>query len=90
VSFHRKSLHYALVAEALARAGKAYEQGGEMGPAANRYLRAGRSAQLQDMADEAFQWLTLASSLGRLAGNPDIAEEADRRLSELNAAKARH
>jgi len=90
VSFHRKSLHYALMAEALARAGKAYEQGGEVETAADRFLRAGRSAQLQEMAEEAVQWLTLASALARHAGNPDIVKEAERRLSELSAARARH
>ncbi len=87
--FHRKALHYVLMAEALNRAGTAYEQSGEPGTAANRFLRAGRSAQLQEMAEEAIQWLTLASTLARHAGNTDIAEEADRRLSEIRATKAR-
>jgi tetratricopeptide (TPR) repeat protein len=90
VAFHRKSLHYALMAEALARAGKAYEKSGEPGTAANRFLRAGRSAQLQEMAEEAVQWLKLASALAGHAGNPDIAKEAERRLSELSATRARH
>jgi tetratricopeptide (TPR) repeat protein len=89
VSFHRKSLHYALMAEALARAGKAYEQSGEAETAANRFLRAGRSAQLQEMAKEAVQWLTLASALAKHAGNLVIAKEADRRLSEVKETEAR-
>lgn len=89
-AFHRKAMHYALMAEALAHAGKAYKQSGEPGTAANRFLRAGRSAQLQEMAQEAVQWLTLASGHGREAGNHDVAKEADRRLSEVRAKNARH
>lgn len=88
VSFHRKSLHYSLMAEALARAGEAYERGGDPGTAANRFLRAGRSAQLQEMAEKAIQWLTLASALGRRAGKPETAKEADRRLSEVCATNS--
>jgi tetratricopeptide (TPR) repeat protein len=87
-TFHRKALHYGLMAEALARAGTAYEQSGEIVTAANRYLRAGRSAQLQEMAEEAIRWLTLASELARHAGKLEIAEEADQRLSEVSATKA--
>jgi tetratricopeptide (TPR) repeat protein len=90
VSFHRKALHYALMAEALARAGAAYEQSGEPGTAANRFLRAGRSAQLQEMAEEAIRWLTIAFTLASNAGKHEIAEEADRRLSEVSATNARH
>ena len=88
-TFHRKVLHYAPMAEALARAGMAYEKSGELGMAAHRFLRAGRSAQLQEMREEAIQWLTQASALARHAGNLEIAEEADQRLSEVNATNAR-
>ena len=88
VELHRKALHYALMAEALARAAAAYQQSGETGKAANRFLRAGRSAQLQEMAEKAIQWLTLASALGRRAGKPETAKEADRRLSEVCATNS--
>ena len=88
-AFRRKASQYALMAEALARGGLAHGQSGEPEKAANRFLRAGRSAQLQGMAEEAVKWLTRAAENAGIAGNDAILKEVNRRLSEIRSAGVR-
>jgi tetratricopeptide (TPR) repeat protein len=82
-SLRRRALHYKGMAEGLARAGLALEKQGDLGRAADRYLRAGRSAQLQDMHEEARTWLTRALTLASRVGDREVAREARERLSQL-------
>ena len=84
-SLRRRALHYAGMAEALGSAGLAFEKQGDLGRAADRYLRAGRSAQLQDMHEEARAWLTRALALASRAGDQETAREARERLSQIPA-----
>jgi len=85
--YRRKASHYALMAEALGRAAGAHQQNGEAGKAANRFLRAGRSAQ--KLIKEALKWLNRAAENAGRAGDVATIEEANRRLLELRSPDAR-
>jgi hypothetical protein len=73
------------MAEALARAGGAFLKDGEPAKAANRFLRAGRSAQLQSMTEEAEEWLSMSAELASRAGDRETEREALQRLSRIRA-----
>jgi tetratricopeptide (TPR) repeat protein len=77
---HRSALNYTAMCGALMRAGEAYADAGAWQQAANRFLRAGRSAQLQGMTREAIDWLERAIATGRKGNAAHIAEQAYERL----------
>ncbi len=89
ISFRRRAHHYGAMAEALARAGLAWEASGDLSRAANRFFRAGRSAQIQGMRPEAFRWLTRAHELASRVGDEQTAREARERLSQMTASPSR-
>jgi tetratricopeptide (TPR) repeat protein len=83
ISLRRRTRHYEEMAEALAHAGMAYQEAGDLNRAANRFFRAGRSAQIQNMPGLAFRWLTRAHELASRAGDRETAQEARERLSQI-------
>jgi tetratricopeptide (TPR) repeat protein len=85
----RDALDYRGMARALALAGGAAESAGRYTEAADLYLRAGRSAQLQDDRPHARAWLMTARNLGERIGEPAIAAEARVRLDALVTASGR-
>jgi tetratricopeptide (TPR) repeat protein len=89
IPLRRRAGHYQVMAEALARAGLAYEEAGDTGRAADRFFRAGRSAQIQGMQAEAFRWLTRAQELASRAGDGETVREARERLSQIPASPSR-
>jgi tetratricopeptide (TPR) repeat protein len=85
----RETLDYRGMVKVLALAGKAGEQAGRAKEASIRYLRAGRSAMLQGLFDNAQKWLNRAEQIASTAGEAQIAEEAQtylRQLKEFAAA----
>jgi tetratricopeptide (TPR) repeat protein len=76
---YRSMGHYAAMAEVLADAGEAYGRHGDPENAANRYLRAGRSAELQSL-EQAPVWLERALEIAEAANLKDIADEARTRI----------
>jgi hypothetical protein len=86
--YRRDALDYRGMARALALAGSAAESAGRDAEAADLYLRAGRSAQLQDDRPQAQAWLIRALTLGKRSGEPAIAAEASVRLDVLTTALA--
>ncbi|MBW1771811.1 MAG: hypothetical protein JRJ51_02320 [Deltaproteobacteria bacterium] len=83
ISFRRRTRHYEEMVEALAHAGMAYQEAGDLNRAANRFFRAGRSAQIQNMPGLAFRWLTRAHELASRAGDKATAQKARERLSQI-------
>ena len=81
----RAQLDYPGMARALAAAGAAREQAGELVRAAELYLRAGRSAAARDEAP-ARGWLARAEALAERAGDSAVAREARQHLGALEAA----
>jgi len=79
----RASLAYLSMARALARAGAAHEELDRPGPAARRFLRAGRSAAEQDLPDLASPWLQRAEKLADKAGDATTAAAARRWLDRI-------
>ena len=85
----RETLDYRGMVKVLALAGKASEKAGRAKEASIRYLRAGRSAMLQGLFDDARKWLNRAEQIADAAGEAQIAQEARnylRQLQELSAA----
>jgi hypothetical protein len=78
---------YPGMARALAFAGDTAERSGGHAEAADLYLRAGRSAQQEGWKTYARQWFEGASRLASTHGLTEIANEAGRRLKQLDAAE---
>jgi tetratricopeptide (TPR) repeat protein len=84
----REILDYRGMAKALALAGKASEKAGHADEAAICYLRAGRSAALQGLFDDALNWLNQAEQTANNAGEQQIVQEARIYLRELKESIA--
>jgi tetratricopeptide (TPR) repeat protein len=78
---------YPGMARALAFAGDTAERSGRHAEAADLYLRAGRSAQQEGWKTYARQWLEGASRLASTHGLTEVANEAGRRLKQLDATE---
>ena len=72
---YRRIGHYVGMAESLAAASRAYDAAGDQASAANRWLRAGRSAKLQAFP-EADDWLRQAIEAARAVHDEALAAEA--------------
>ena len=84
-----EALDYRGMVKVLALAAKANEKAGRAKEASIRYLRAGRSAVLQGLFDDARRWLNRAEQIANTAGEAQIAREARtylRQLQELPTA----
>ena len=84
----REALDYRGMVKVLALSGQASEKAGSATEASIRYLRAGRSAVLQGLFDDALKWLNRAEQIANTAGEAQIAQEARvylRQLQELTA-----
>lgn len=84
----RETLDYRAMVRALALAGKASESAGHTKEASIRYLRAGRSAVLQGLFDDALKWLNQARQIADTAGEAQIAAEARIYLGQLQTLTA--
>ena len=84
----RETLDYRAMVRALALAGKASESAGHTKEASIRYLRAGRSAVLQGLFDDALKWLNQARQIADTAGEAQIAAEAHIHLEQLQMLTA--
>jgi tetratricopeptide (TPR) repeat protein len=84
----REVLDYRGMVKVMALAGKAGEQAERARVASIRYLRAGRSAVLQGMFDDARQWLNRAAQIADTAGETQIAREARSHLRQLQESDA--
>ena len=74
--------------KALALASNAGEQAGRAKEASIRYLRAGRSAVMQGLLDDARRWLNRAEQIANSAGEAQIAREARTFLRQLQEVTA--
>ncbi len=84
----REALDYRAMVKVLALAGKASEKAGRPKEASIRYLRAGRSAVLQGLFEDALKWLNQTVQIANTAGEAQIAREAHvylRQIEELTA-----
>ena len=72
----------------LALAGKASEKAGRAKEASIRYLRAGRSAVLQGLFDDALKWLNRAEQIADRTGEAQIVREARIYLQQIEALTA--
>ena len=79
----REALDYRGMVKVLALAGKAGENAGSAKAASMRYLRAGRSATLQGLFDDAREWLNRAEQIANAAGEAQIAKEAQIYMRQL-------
>ena len=84
----REALDYRAMVSVLALAGKASEKAGRPKEASIRYLRAGRSAVLQGLIDDALKWLNRAEQIASTAGEAQIAREARVYLQQIEALTA--
>jgi len=84
----REALDYRAMVRILALAGKACEEAGRAKAASIRYLRAGRSAVLQGLFDDARKWLNRAEQIAATAGEAQIAREARIYLGQMAALTA--
>ena len=84
----REALDYREMVRALAWGGKANEKAEHHREAGIRYLRAGRSAFLQNQFDDARKWLNQAAQLAETAGDDQIIQEALSYLQEIEALTA--
>ena len=85
----REAFDYRGMVRVLALAGNASEKAERTRQSAIFYLRAGRSAVLQGLVDDARNWLNRAEQIANRAGEAQIAAEARtylRQLQELAAA----
>ncbi len=88
INLRRKARDYRGMVRVLVLAGEASEKAERTREAAVFYLRAGRSAVLQNHLDDARQWLNHAVKLATTAEEDKIAEEARsflRQIEELTA-----
>jgi tetratricopeptide (TPR) repeat protein len=79
----REVLDYRGMVKVLALAGNACEKAGRAKEASIRYLRAGRSAALQGLLDDARRWLNRAEQIANTASEAQIAQEARTYLRQL-------
>jgi len=84
----REALDYRAMVRVLALAGKASEKAGRAKEASIRYLRAGRSAVLQGLFDDALKWLNRAEQIADRTGEAQIVREAHIYLRQLEALTA--
>jgi tetratricopeptide (TPR) repeat protein len=84
----REALDYRAMVSVLALAGKASEKAGRAKEASIRYLRAGRSAVLQGLFDDALKWLNRAEQIADRTGEAQIVREAHIYLRQLEALTA--
>jgi tetratricopeptide (TPR) repeat protein len=84
----REALDYRAMVRVLALAGKASEEAGREKEASIRYLRAGRSAVLQGLFNDALKWLKRAEQIADTAGEAEIAREARIYLGQIKALTA--
>ena len=84
----REALDYRAMVSVLALAGQASEKAGRAKEASIRYLRAGRSAVLQGLFDDALKWLNRAAQIADTAGQAQIVREAHIYLRQLEALTA--
>jgi tetratricopeptide (TPR) repeat protein len=84
----REALDYRAMVSVLALAGHASEKAGRPKEASIRYLRAGRSAVLQGLFDDALKWLNRAEQIANTAGEARIVREAHIYLRQLEALTA--
>jgi tetratricopeptide (TPR) repeat protein len=79
----REALDYRGMVKALALAGNASEKAERAKEASIRYLRAGRSAGLQGLFDDALKWLNRAEQIASSANEAQIAREAGIYLQQV-------
>ena len=84
----REALDYREMVRALVWGGEANEKAGHLKAAAIRYLRAGRSAFLQDQLEDARKWLNQAAQLANTVGEDQIVHEARSFLGQIEALTA--
>jgi uncharacterized protein HemY len=84
----REALDYRAMVKVLALAGKASEKAGRSKEASIRYLRAGRSAVLQGLFDDARKWLNRAEQIADTAGEAQIVREAQIYLRQIQESAA--
>jgi tetratricopeptide (TPR) repeat protein len=84
----REALDYRAMVRVLALAGQASEAAGHAKAASIRYLRAGRSAVLQGLFDDARKWLNQAVQIADTAGEAQVAREARIYLEQLQTLTA--
>ena len=84
----REALDYRGMVKVLALAGNAGEQAGRAKEASIRYLRAGRSAVLQGLFDDASKWLSRAEQIADSTGESQVAREARTYLRQLQELAA--
>jgi len=73
-SLLRESRDYRKMADALARAARAYREAGELGVAADRFFRAARSCYAQGRMDTARALLAEARASARAAGDSELVK----------------
>ena len=79
----REKLDYRKMAQALALAAEASDRAGKPLDASKRYFRAGRSAALQGINQDAIPWLERAEQLAGQAGDESLKQEVDSYLKSL-------
>jgi len=84
----REALDYRGMVKVLALAGNAGEQAGRAKEASIRYLKAGRSAVLQGLFDDARRWLNRAEQIADSTGESQVAREARTYLQQLKELAA--
>jgi len=84
----REALDYREMVKVLALAGQASEKTGRLKEASIRYFRAGRSAVLQGLFDDARKWLNQSLQLSNNAGEDKINQEARSFLLQIEALTA--
>ena len=87
VKLRRETIEYQGMVKGLALAGNACEKAGQLKQAAVRYLRAGRSAVLQEDFEGAQIWLGQAVQLAGKAGDDKIVQEAGTYLKQIEEAQ---
>ena len=85
-ALQQEALDYPNMVRALAMAGEASIQMGNLREASLFFFRAGRSAARLDMANEALQWLTQAEQLAQDTGDTRMRTDI---MTHLMALKAR-
>ena len=79
----REALDYREMVRVLVWGGSANEKAGHLRKAGSRYLRAGRSAFLQNQYDDARKWLNRAVQLAETIGDDQIIQEARSFLQQI-------
>lgn len=80
----RLALDYRGMVRALAAAGDAAAQGGDIAAAADLFLRAGRSAAIGGDSAQARAWLTRAGTLAARARKPDVVAQSKALIREIS------